>query len=184
MRRAPRLSAILVPALIVGLLSAGTATASGGRVVASTTGGGTLLVGGALEVSFHFNAIARQDGSASGRFFHSVVVGGQLVEFRGVVTCVTMDADNHRAWVGGVVTANNSDHPGWLSEVHEVGDDIWFRVHDAGEGASPNGDRSTFVGFEGAAGIITSAEYCATQPWPDGNAGTNPLVQGNIQVHD
>lgn len=184
MRRAPRISTILFSGMLVGMLFVGSAAASGGRVVASTTGGGTLLVGGALEVSFQFNAIGREDGSAGGRLFYSVVVGGQLVEFEGAVTCVTVDAENDRAWVGGVVTANNSENAGWLTDVHEVGDDIWFRVHDAGEGSPPNGDRSTFVGFEGAAGIITSAEYCATQPWPDADAGTNPLVQGNIQVHD
>jgi len=46
----------------------------------------------------------------------------------------------------------------------------------------PAGDRSTFVGFEGAAGFITSEAYCAGQPWPDANARTWPVVSGAITV--
>lgn len=184
MRRRARSLLVLVATALLVLLPASAATAASGRVVASTTGAGTLLVAGVLEVEFQYNAIGRENGTASGRFFHSVVLGGQMIEFTGAVTCVTMDAENHRAWVGGVVTANNSEHPAFLEEEHEVGRDIWFRVVDNGEGRNGVADRSTFVGFEGAAGIITSEEYCATQPWLDNDANTNPLVQGNIQVHD
>ena len=57
------------------------------------------------------------------------------------------------------------------------GRDIRFRVLD-----EPGGDRSTFVGFEGSAGFMTSAEYCAGQPWPAGNARTWPVVSGGITV--
>ena len=181
MRRIRRSSAIALGLMLIGALSAGPALGAG-PVVASATGGGGYLIGD-LQVSFSFNAIGRADGSATGRFFHSVELGGQLIEFTGRVTCVTMDAENGRAWIGGVVTANNSEHPAFVTEIHEVGDDIWFRVLDNGEGAGAEPDRSTFVGFEGAADIITSAEYCAVQPWPAGDARTNPLNFGNLQVH-
>ena len=43
-------------------------------------------------------------------------------------------------------------------------------------------DRSTFLGFEGSAGIITSEEYCAVKLWAAGNARTWP-VSGNIEIH-
>src|SRR3546814_12971118 len=46
------------------------------------------------------------------------------------------------------------------------GDDIWFRVLDMGSGPGVV-DRSTFVGFEGAAGFRTSRDYCAGRPWPE-----------------
>ncbi|NIU75387.1 MAG: hypothetical protein GWN71_17950, partial [Gammaproteobacteria bacterium] len=49
--------------------------------------------------------------------------------------------------------------PGFQEDVHQPGRDIWFRVVDYGEGENATQpDRSTFVGFEGDAGIITSAE--------------------------
>lgn len=182
MRKFRRSSTIVLGLMLIGALTAGTALGVG-PVVASAAGGGGYEIG-SLQISFSFNAIGRADGSATGRFFHSVELGGQLVEFEGRVTCVTVDAENHRAWIGGVVTANNSEHPGFLSDVHQVGDDIWFRVLDNGEGAHAAVDRSTFVGFEGGAGIITSAEYCADQPWPADDARTNPLTFGNIKVHD
>ena len=55
-------------------------------------------------------------------------------------------------------------------------------VLDLGNGqADP--DRSTFMGFEGGGGILTSDEYCAAKIWPDGNARTWPVVHGNIVIH-
>ncbi|CAN5569055.1 hypothetical protein BH23CHL6_BH23CHL6_06820 [soil metagenome] len=183
MKRIRRSTAILVAAALATTLTAGTVLAGGGPVTAAATGGGGNLIG-TLQVSFSFNAIGKHDGSATGRLFHSVVLGGQLIEFVGRVTCVTVDSDNHRAWIGGVITANNSEHPAFQNTEHQVGRDIWFRVLDNGEGSGAEPDRSTFVGFEGSAGFITSAEYCAGQPWPDDNARTSPLNKGNLQVHD
>ncbi|CAN5730332.1 hypothetical protein BH24CHL6_BH24CHL6_04740 [soil metagenome] len=182
MQRFRRLSVILVAVVLAGTLASASVMAADGRVVAAATGGGGYLIGD-LQVSFSFNAIGRQGGSATGRLFHSVVLGGQLIEFEGRVTCVTTDPENRRAWIGGVITANNSEHPGFLNTQHEVGRDIWFRVLDNGEGNAAEADRSTFVGFEGSAGIITSEEYCTSQPWPDGNARTSPLNRGNLKVH-
>jgi hypothetical protein len=149
---------------------------------AITAGGGQLTVGGTLTVQFSYNAVQLGEG-AVGHAHHSVVVGGQPVEFSTTVTCMSVDAANGRAWIGGTIRVNNSTNPGWTGAVHEPGDDIWFRVADYGEGGNASqADRSTFVGFEGSAGIITSQEYCDTQPWPAGDAGTNPVTAGNLQV--
>jgi hypothetical protein len=58
---------------------------------------------------------------------------------------------------------------------------VWFRVLDGGEGHGAI-DRTTFLGFEGGGGTITSAEYCAARIWPVANARTHAVIQGNIQV--
>lgn len=160
----------------------GPSTQSG--IQASATGGGHFTIAGVLDVQFSMSAVQTSpDGSATGRARHSIDFEGELVEFHTRVTCVTFDAGTGRAWIGGVITRNNSTHPAFLSDVHEVGDDIWFRVVDYGEGeGAGQPDRSTFVGFEGSAGIITSEEYCETRPWPEGDARTNPVTEGNIQV--
>lgn len=150
-------------------------------VVASSTGGGHFLIG-ALDVGFSFNASQKKDGSANGHFRMSVELGGELVEFQGEVICLTVDSDNGRAWIGGVVTANNSTHPSFTGAINEPGRDVWFRVLDSGEGNGAEMDRSTFLGFEGGAGIITSEEYCETAIWPDNNERTSAVTQGNIQV--
>lgn len=180
MRNIRRRSVIVLGLALIGALPAG--AAFGGGVVGSTTGGGGYALIGSLPASFSFNAIAHSNGSAMGRFSHSVEFQGQLIEFDGRVTCVTFDAENNRAWIGGVVTANNSEHPSFLEERHQVGADIWFRVVDYGEGANALPDRSTFVGFEGDAGFDTSQEYCDAQPWPEEDARTWPVDRGNLQV--
>jgi hypothetical protein len=151
----------------------------------SSTGGGVvdLTTAGAGFMHFSFGAVVTPHGNANGTFRQVREVGGLLVDFAGEVTCLSVDATTGRAWIAGVVTRNNSTHPGFLTGIHEVGDDVWFRVVDYGEGANAaQRDRSTVLGFEGAAEILTSEEYCAVKPWPDADARTFPVSEGNIQV--
>lgn len=153
----------------------------GSGVVISTTGGGMYDAG--VIVEFSMSALQKADGTAMGEFHHKTDLGGLAVDFSGRVTCVAVDSANRRAWIGGVVTANRSEHPSFTGEINQVGRDVWFRVLDSGEGQG-DPDRTTFLGFEGAAGIITSAEYCEAQIWPNDppNDRTSPLTAGNIQV--
>lgn len=151
------------------------------RVVASATGGGHFLVAGTLDVTFSFSANQHSNGTASGHSRHEVELAGLAVDFSSQVICVTVDSQTGRAWVGAVITSNRSQHPAFTEARHQPGRDIWFRVLDSGEG-QVEPDRSTFIGFEGDAGFITSEEYCEGMPWPDANARTSPVTQGNIQV--
>lgn len=152
---------------------------------ATGTGGGDFLVtiGDGFSGKFAFSGVQKEaDGAATGNFHYSIVFFGELIEFHGRTTCMTVDAENSRAWFGGVITQNNSTHPAWLTETHEPGDAIWFRVVDYGEGAEDPSDRTTFVGFEGNAGIITSEEYCEAQIWPEGDERTWEVTEGNVEV--
>jgi hypothetical protein len=148
----------------------------------STTGGGHYLLQGAFDTKFSFSAIQHPDGSVSGQFRQSVEDAGLVIDFHGRVTCVAVDPVTHRAWVGGVVTQNRSTDPSVMTDIHEPGDDVWFRVVDYGEGNDAPPDRTSFLGFEGAAGILTSAEYCVRRIWPDDDARTHAVTSGNIQV--
>lgn len=128
----------------------------------------------------------RKEKKTRGHFRHTLVFQGLLIDFIGEVTCLAVDPANGRAWIGGVVTKNNSDHTAFTTEIHEPGKDVWFRVLDTGKD-SEDADRTTFLGFEGAAGIITSAEYCEKRIWPgppddEENARTNPLAEGKIKI--
>jgi hypothetical protein len=160
-----------------------TSNASAGTpIIASTNGGGRYLLQGVLDVQFAFTALQRSDGRASGNFHQRVDNEGALIDFRAAVTCVTTDPVTHRAWIGGVVTENRSTDPAFRQVIHEPGHDIWFRVVDYGEGEASPPDRTTFMGFEGAAGFFTSEAYCLGRPWPEGDARTWPVTSGNIQV--
>jgi hypothetical protein len=176
-RRLHSLAAISAAAALI--LAASPVTA---EIEASTTGSGTFLVLGTMPGTFAYEALAADDGSAKGAFQFDLVFQGQVVDFDGTVTCVTFDPENHRAWIGGVVTANRSAHPSYTTPRTQVGEDIWFRVVDYGEGRAAPDDRTTFVGFAGDRDIETSPEYCAEQPWVEGDASTWPVVEGNLQV--
>ena len=152
-------------------------------IVASTTGEGQAeLPAGFGLMTFAYGAHEHASGRALGEFRQTRSRNGLLVDFTGVATCVAVDAEHHRAWVGGVVTENNSTDPNFQTAIHQPGRDIWFRVVDNGEGNAAAADRSTVFGFTGAGGITTSAQYCAARLWAAGDANTFPVVDGNIQV--
>ncbi len=160
--------------------------AAGNGVVASASGGGTLnlsTVAGLSDATFSFSAQVKADGSTLGHFRMSRLRNGQLVEFAGQVTCLSVDAERGRARIGGIITENTSTDPAFLTSNHEVGDDVWFRVEDGGEGADA-ADQSTTYGFKPTL-VNTSAEYCALPftglPWWN-PASTFPISAGNIQV--
>jgi hypothetical protein len=155
---------------------------------ATATGGGHFLITilGGLPGKLGFSTVQVGPGlAAEGQMRIETVLQGEQVEFHGRATCLAVDPENNRAWIGGVVTRNASTHPAFMTEIHEPGKDIWFRVVDYGEGDdAEQPDRTTFVGFEGAAGIITSAEYCEAQIWPDNDERTWAMTAGDIKVRD
>lgn len=157
-------------------------TAARGTDGATSGGGKAMLPAGFSALSFSFGANNFADGRATGHFQQLYETASGTVDFAGKVTCVSVDAVNGRAWVGGVITRNSSTHPSMNAAIHQVGRDVWFRVLDGGEGRNANPDRTTVFGFEGAAGFITSADYCAGQPWAANDANTWEVITGNIQV--
>jgi hypothetical protein len=130
---------------------------------------------------FFINAKLKADGRALGHFRQSRARNGLTVDFAGRVTCMTIDKALGRVRVGGVITENNSTDPAFLTENHEVGDDVWFRLVDGGEGGT---DASTTYGFKPTL-VNTSAEYCALPfeglPWWN-PASTFPLLSGDINI--
>lgn len=165
------------------LLPGGAALAEGAVAAMATGQGASQLPAGFTLLDFAFGAVQLVNGRASGEFRIFWASASGTNDFRGVVTCVSVDPVNHRAWIGGVVTENNSTSATGMQDRKQVGRDIWFRVVDNGEGESVAPDRTTVAGFEGDAGIITSAQYCQNQPWTAGDVNTWPRVTGNIQVH-
>lgn len=176
---APTVSDPVDEALVAALNGAAYGKASGGGHYGLALSEEEVLSGRFSLSGIQTNA----DGTtAKGSFHHKLDFRGQLIDFKGRVTCLTIDAENGRAWVGGVITQNRSEPEPWASgAIYEPGKDIWFRVLDSGEGEGLHG-RTTFVGFENSGGIITSAEYCEEAIWPDGDARTWP-VSGNVQVN-
>jgi hypothetical protein len=169
------------PTTPAGLPGGSTEAGAGAQAV---SGGGHYLLQGAFETQFAFSAVQHRNGTASGNFHHRTADSSGTIDFTGRVTCVAVDAANRRAWIGGVITDNRSTNPGFMTPVHAVGHDIWFRVLDGGEGQEAT-DRTTFVGFESAA-IPTSASYCEQRIWPQDaqnpNLRTWPVTSGNISV--
>lgn len=153
-----------------------------GVASAHAAGGGVFDAG--VPVTFAFSAVQLDpSGAARGHLRFATELGGFGIHFHGRVTCMATDPETGRAWIGGVITRNDSEHPGFTGDIHQVGKDIWFRAVDYGQGAkAEQPDRTTFVGFEGAADIDTSEEYCEARIWPDDDERTGPLLKGNIRV--
>jgi hypothetical protein len=151
-------------------------------IVLNSSGGGHYLLQNTFDVQFAYTAKRHADGTVQGEFHESLLVDGETVAFRGDVICMALDAVNHRAWIGAVITENSSTHPDFQQWYHQPGEDVWFRVVDYGEGSAAPPDRKTFMGFENTPGIPTSEIYCQLQIWPADDARTWPVTAGNIQV--
>jgi hypothetical protein len=159
---------------------------AGQGVLAHASGGGIVdfsAVAGAGNGHFSFTATVQGNGSVVGRFRQRRERNGLLIDFSGIVTCLTVNSALHRARIGGVITENKSTDPAFQTDNHQVGDDVWFRVEDGGEGDGAV-DASTSYGFKPTL-VNTSAEYCAL-PFtglPAWNPATTfPLLSGNIHV--
>jgi hypothetical protein len=158
---------------------------AGAVVVGHANGDGTFNIGApGADIAFELNAVSRADGSASGSVYYVTDLtefGIGTIEMRFDVTCLSRDPELGRAWIGGVVTFNNSTNATFATDPRrQVDRDVWFRIEDNGTGGSGTLDLSTQLGFEGSAGIITSAEYCATRPWPA--APAHPVTTGNVSL--
>lgn len=135
---------------------------------------------------FAFTATQRDPitGDADGRYHFSSTVDGLAVEIHGRITCLTVDAENlGRAWMGGVITKNESEHPLYTGPTGQVGRDSWFRVVDYGEGLNaPGADRASFIFVEPTGGFTSARAFCDARLWFPEDRLTNPLASGNIQV--
>jgi hypothetical protein len=150
---------------------------------ASARGDGVYDLAGTSGVDFSFKAVQNEDGTASGHFRQVTAFTPGTVDIEGEVNCLAVDPLFGRAWVGGVVKRNVSTDPSYaLDPTTQVGQDVWFRVVDFDPSTGPNEDRSTFLGFAGSAGFLTSAAYCAGRPWPADNARTHLVTKGRIEV--
>ncbi len=148
------------------------------------TGTYTANIGAAAPIIGHYELQAKihKNGETKGefRFFADTPTG--TIDFDGRVTCLAVNDELKRAWIGAVITRNGSTRPthDGTQVIHQVGHDVWFRVADRSPGGSGDPDRTTFLGFEGGAGIFTSAEYCSLRIWPN---DALPILSGNLTVH-
>jgi hypothetical protein len=138
-----------------------------------------------VPVQFAFTAVQRDpSGDAHGNFHFSTTVDGLAIDIHGRITCMTTDPANPgRAWMGGVITKNTSEHPAYTGPTSQVGRDSWFRVVDYGEGASASQpDRASSIFVEPTGGFTSARAFCEAQLWFPEDRFTNPLLHGNIQV--
>lgn len=137
---------------------------------------------------FAFTALQRDPatGDADGRYHFSSTVDGLAVDIRGRITCMTVDPENPgRAWMGGVITKNVSEHPLYAGPTGQVGRESWFRVVDYGEGAKASQpDRVSFIFVEPTGGFTRARDFCDARLWFPEDRLTNPVRNGNIQVRD
>jgi hypothetical protein len=160
----------------VMLLTAGSSHARGGLAAAS--GHGNLVMEGALR-TFSFQAREFRDGHVQG----SLVLKNRHLGVRAGadIDCLRIDGDE--AILSGVLTRVDG------IEGNFIGDEIWFRVRDNGEGRGDPSDQISVVIVEVAA---TPPEFftCETPlhdifaafPELEDDLGLQDIIGGNVQV--
>jgi hypothetical protein len=157
------------------------------------SGGGHFFESWFSGITWHFAFTAVQRdaaGHATGFFrFRSTWEGMTVADFEARVTCLRVDPEHKRAWIGGIITRNGSEHPVFRDDpIVQIGQPTWFRVADNGEGPHADADRITRNFFTGAGGFQSEWEFCTAEPpfWPvvgGVERFTDPLTGGTISVH-
>ncbi len=122
--------------------------------------GGIVLNDRVQQFSFHANTDA--SGNVSGSWESNSP--GQNCRTHGTITCLTILPDGKTAIMSGVITQVDGDCFGAV-----VGNPIWFKVQDNGEGSKASEDRFTDYYF-----FLSGCNNYGV--------GLQPIVNGNIQV--
>ena len=133
----------------------------------SANGQGALDLGLAKIQHFSFHASTDNNGNVSGSF--EVKSASQDIRLHGDISCLKVLTDGKTAFMSGVVTQRTGDgFPGF----YNVGDVVFFKVQDNGEGSNAAGDKFSDVYTNGINPICNAAV-----PMPLLN-----IANGNIQV--
>ncbi len=114
---------------------------------------------------FSFHAASDADGSNVTGSWESNSPG-QGIRTHGTITCLQILPDGKTAYMTGIITHRDGDG---FAGLYEVGDPIWFKVRDNGEGNNSVADQ--FSDYYNVGGCL-----------PRPTITMYPITGGNIQV--
>jgi len=123
------------------------------------------FIQGVQHFSFHANTDV--NGNVTGSFESKWGKNGRV---HGTINCLSILPDGKTAIMSGVLTKVQGDT--YIDMGFLVGDDVWFKVQDSGEGANATKDR--FSDFYAG----SDQEPCTT----DYGVDLFTILNGNIQV--
>lgn len=141
---------------------------------------------GALEradgkiASFEFDANYTRSGPVSGRIDYTVFLDEGKIELNARVTCGHYDMTTKRAWVGGEIKANRSNHAEYKDGRFAVGQPVWFRFEESDTHPDPAAQISD-LRFAGDDGFDSAKDFCAQKPWP-ADGMTDLSAQGAVII--
>ncbi|MBT8144750.1 MAG: hypothetical protein KJO55_08615 [Gammaproteobacteria bacterium] len=143
---------------------------SGPQPVAMTFGRG--IAKAADDLNFMLNVEVYEDDSVKGTFSYSAQNDSGNLDIEAEVTCVSLDNDKGRGWVGGTITRNDSTDARYTGHT-----EVWMRVFDRNlQNQPPMVSAPLF-----ASGKIDSAsEYCRRKPWS--NEGLHLVQPGALAI--
>jgi len=136
-----------------------------GDEIDKVTGSGHIYLGDEYR-TFAFNAKTQKDGRITGEWQMNDRLAGTIAH--GSVTC--LGSSGNQAWIGGVILSS--------SDASQVGNDVYWRVVDNGEGATALPDEISEIPTLLPPG--SAADACVNKP---GTPALYQVVNGNIQFH-
>ena len=122
---------------------------------------GRGIAKGPADMTFKFNATTYADESVDGEFSYSASADAGTLDIEAEITCVSLDNEAGRAWIGGKITRNGSTDPRFAGG---PGAQVWMRALDR----NAQKIQPLVSGPLMAAGKIkTAGDYCDNKPWSD-----------------
>ena len=114
-----------------------------------------------FRLNFRFSISEYQNGTVEGWFEKSSAVAAGTIDIDADVTCVVLDSEADRGWVGGKIKRNASTNPLYAGA---IGTDVWFWF--AGNSSSPLPPVITGPVLR-SGDIRTAEDFCEKQPWSE-----------------
>ncbi len=98
---------------------------------ATAFGKGTFERADGKLASFTFDANYTRSGPVTGNISYTVFLDEGKIDLSAKVICGHYDMDTKRAWVGGEITENRSNHSAYQDGDYATGGNLWFRFEES-----------------------------------------------------
>lgn len=130
---------------------------------ATAFGKGTFERADGKLASFTFDANYTRSGPVTGNITYTVFLDEGKIDLTAKVVCGHYDMDTKRAWVGGTVSENRSNHSEYKDGDYATGGNLWFRFEESETHPEPAAQITdmTFGGKDGA------KAFCDAKAWSE-----------------
>jgi hypothetical protein len=132
--------------------------------IATVLGKGDLERADGKLAKFKYDVFYRSGGVVNGTAEYTTFLDEGKVDLTVELDCGVFDVETKRAWFGGKISDNRSNHSEYKDGRYAKGGQAWFRFEESMTHPEPPAQVAD-IRFAGDDGFETAAEFCKAKPW-------------------